>query len=174
MDVKFLNPFLDSAAEVLKKEIQLDITRGQITVQSSALTTDDVTVLINLVGQIQGVVLYELSEATALGFVSRMMGQKFNEFDNLAQSGIAELGNVISGKATVELSKAGLDSTISPPTMIIGKGTKISTINFPRIVVSIQSELGNVTVHLAIKESPPDGKNVNFVPLIQEAVSAKV
>ena len=73
------------------------------------MTTDDVTVLINLVGQIQGVVLYELSESTALGFVSRMMGQKFNEFDNLAQSGIAELGNVISGKATVELSKAGLE-----------------------------------------------------------------
>ncbi len=57
MDVKFLNPFLGSAAEVLKKEVQLDITRGPISVQSSALTTDDVTVLINLVGQIQGVVL---------------------------------------------------------------------------------------------------------------------
>jgi len=170
MDVKFLNPFLDAAAEVLKKEVELDITRGAVNVHKSAFTTDDVTVLINLVGQIQGVVLYELSKETAINFVSRMLEQKFTELDNLAQSGIAELGNVISGKATVALSKAGLDSTISPPTMIIGKGTQISTIDFPRIVVPIQTELGDVTVHLALKESPPDGKNVNFVPLIKEAV----
>lgn len=170
MDVKFLNPFLDSAAEVLKKEVQVDISRGAITVQQSALTTNDVTVLINLVGQIQGVVLYEVSKETAMKFVSKMLDQSFTEFNNLAQSGIAELGNVISGKATVELSKAGLDSTISPPTMIIGKGTQISTIDFPRIVVPITTELGEVSVHLALKESPPDGKNVNFVPLIKEAV----
>ena len=170
MDVKFLNPFLDSAAEVLKKEVQLDIVRGAVSVQKTAFTTNDVTVLINLVGQIQGVVLYELSSDAAIKFVSRMLGQSFTEFDNLAQSGIAELGNVISGKATVELSKVGLDSTISPPTMIIGKGTQISTIDFPRIVVPIQTEMGDVTVHLALKESPSDGKNINFVPLIQEAV----
>jgi chemotaxis protein CheX len=171
MDVKFLNPFLDSAAEVLKKEVELDIIGGTVNIQKSAFTTNDVTVLINLVGQIQGVVLYELSQETAINFVSRMLGQKFSEFDNLAQSGIAELGNVISGKATVELSKTGLDSTISPPTMIIGKGTQISTIDFPRIVVPIHTEMGDVTVHLALKESPSDGKNVNFVPLIKEAVS---
>ena len=109
MDVRFLNPFLDSAAEVLKKEVQVDITRGAVNVHTSALTTNDVTVLINLVGQIQGVVLYEVSKDTAINFVSRMLGQGFTEFNNLAQSGIAELGNVISGKATVELSKAGLD-----------------------------------------------------------------
>ena len=54
--------------------------------------------------------------------------------------------------------------------MIIGKGTQISTIDFPRIVVPIHTELGDVIVHLALKESPPDGKNVNFVPLIKEAV----
>ncbi len=54
--------------------------------------------------------------------------------------------------------------------MIIGKGTQISTIDFPRIVVPIHTELGDLIVHLALKESPPDGKNVNFVPLIREAV----
>ncbi len=173
MDVRFLNPFVESAAEVLKVEVKIDIKRGDITMQKSSFTTDDVTVLINLVGQIQGVVLYELSKETGLGFVSKMMGQKFTEFDSLAQSGIAELGNVISGKATVELSKTGLDSTISPPTMIIGKGTQISTIDFPRLVVPLKTDVGTLTVHLALKESPPDQQNVNFVPLIQKAVASK-
>jgi chemotaxis protein CheX len=150
MDVKFLNPFLDSAGEVLRKEIQLEITKGPITVQTSALTTDDVTVLINLVGQIQGVVLYEMSTSTALSFVSRMMGQKFNDFDNLAQSGIAELGNVITGRASDKLSQAGFEATISPPTLIIGKGSQVSTLDCPSLIIPLSSKVGTITVHLAL------------------------
>lgn len=171
MEVKFLNPFLVAASEVLMKEVKLESSRGEISMQKNAFTTDDVTVLINIVGQIQGVVLYEMSKQTGIGFVSRMLDQSFAEFNSLAQSGVAELGNVISGRATVELSNAGIDSTISPPTMIIGKGTQISTIDFPRLVVPLTTEAGSVTVHLAIRESPPDQKEVNFVPLIQKAVA---
>ena len=171
MDVKYLNPFLTAAAEVIQAEVQLEIKRGPITVHQGSFTTDEVTVLINLVGQIQGVVLLELSKQTGIGFVSKMMGQSFTDFDNLAQSGIAELGNVISGKATVELSKTGIDSTISPPTMILGKGTQISTMDFQRLVVPLNTEIGSVTVHLAVRESPPDQQHVNFVPLIQKATT---
>jgi chemotaxis protein CheX len=173
MEVKYLNPFLAAAADVIKAEVNQEIVRGGITVHQGALTTDEVTVLINIVGQIQGVVLLELSRKTGVNFVSQMMGQSFSEFDSLAQSGIAELGNVISGKATVELSKTGVDSTISPPTMILGKGTQISTIDFQRLVVPLNTELGSVTVHLAVRESPPDQQTVNFVPLIQKATAAK-
>jgi chemotaxis protein CheX len=170
MNVKFLNPFLDAAASVLKQEIQVETKKGDITLHKSALTTDDISVIINLVGQVQGVVIYELSKETGLQFVSRLMEQKISELDALAQSGIAELGNVISGRATVELSKSGYDAIISPPTMVIGKGTQISTIDFPRLVVPIGTELGDVIVHLAIRESPPDQRGTNFVPLIKEAV----
>jgi chemotaxis protein CheX len=60
-----------------------------------------------------------------------MMGQEFAEFDNLAQSGIAELGNVITGAATVKLSKEGFDAEISPPTLVQGEGIQISTLDFP-------------------------------------------
>jgi chemotaxis protein CheX len=171
MDVKYLNPFLIASADVIRAEVKLEITRGAITMHNGSLTTDEVTVLINLVGQIHGVVLLELSKQTGINLVSQMMGQRFTEFDNLAQSGIAELGNVITGKATVELSKTGIDSTISPPTMILGKGTQISTMDFQRLVVPLQTDAGTVTVHLAVKESPPDQRNINFVPLIQRATA---
>jgi chemotaxis protein CheX len=169
MDVRYLNPFLVAATEVIRIDTKQEIVRGNITVHNGALTTEEITVLINLVGQIQGVVLLELSQQTGIQFVSSMMGQKFAEFDNLAQSGIAELGNVISGKATVELSKSGIVTTISPPTMILGKGTQISTIDFQRLVVPLTTDLGTITVHLAVRESPPDQQNVNYVPLIQKA-----
>lgn len=171
MNVKFLNPFVDAAAEVLKAEAKVDINKGTLTLQKSALTTDEVTVLINLIGQVQGVVLFGLSEKLGMNLVSKMMGQSFDTFDSLAQSGVAELGNVISGRATVLLSDAGYQSTISPPTMIKGKGVQISTLDFPRIVVPLSCEYGDMVIHLALRESQEGEWNDNFVPLIKQAVS---
>ena len=171
MNVKFLNPFVDAAAEVLKVETQVNLTKGNLTLQKSALTTDEVTVLINLVGQIQGVVLFGLSESFGMKLVSKMMGQEFTAFDSLAQSGVAEMGNVITGRATVLLCDSGYQSTISPPTMITGKGVQISTLDFPRIVVPLSCELEEMIIHLALRESQAGEFSDNFVPLIKQAVA---
>jgi chemotaxis protein CheX len=165
-NVKFMNPFVEAASEVLEKEVQIKAERGALSLQKSALTSDEITVLISLVGQIQGVVLYGLSKATGMKLVSKMLGQEFIEFDNLAQSGVAELGNVITGRATVKLSKEGFESEISPPTLVQGEGIQISTLDFPRVVVPLITSLGNVTVHLALRESPPGSESGrNYVPI---------
>jgi chemotaxis protein CheX len=114
MDVKFLNPFLEAAIEVLKAEVGIEAKRGALSLQQTAMTTDDVTVLIHLVGEVYGVVLYGMPTQTGLNFVSKIMGQEFKEFDSLAQSGVDELWNVISGRATIKFSQAGFDANISP------------------------------------------------------------
>jgi chemotaxis protein CheX len=165
-NVKFMNPFVEAAAEVLEKEVNAKVERGTLSLQKSSLTSDQITVLLSLVGQVQGVVLYGLSIKTALSMVSRMMGQEFAEFDNLAQSGVAELGNVITGAATVKLSKEGFDAEISPPTLVQGEGIQISTLDFPRVVVQLKTEMGDITVHLALRESPPGSESgKNYVPI---------
>ncbi len=170
INVKFLNPFVEAAAEVLKVEVGATVTRGALSLQKSAMTTDDVTVLIHLVGQVYGVVMYGMPQSTGLNMVSRIMGQEFSTFDSLVQSGVAELGNVISGQATIKFSEAGYEANISPPTVISGKNVQISTLDFPRLVIPLTTDLGDLTVHLALKESVPGLPNnlEDFVPLTVE------
>jgi chemotaxis protein CheX len=165
-NVKYLNPFIEAAVEVLQAECQVEAKKGNLSMQKLALTADDITVMLSLVGEVQGVVLYGLSTEAGLGLVSRVMGQEFTEMDNLAQSGIAELGNVITGQATIKLSEAGFASNISPPTLIQGKGTQISTLDFDRIIVLLNTEVGDFTVHLALRESPPGMRTTNYVTTI--------
>jgi chemotaxis protein CheX len=172
MNVKFLNPFVEAANEVLQAEASVAVTRGALSLQKSALTPDDVTVLLSLVGQVQGVVLYGMSLQTALALVERMMGQAFTEFDGLAQSGVAELGNVITGRASVKLSESGYAVNISPPTLIQGRGVTISTLDFSRVVVPLTCALGQLTVHLALRERLSAGPAGNFVPLVAGAASS--
>lgn len=152
MNVQFLNPFVEAAFAVLEAEASLKAQRGQISLQRSAATSDDITVLISMVGQVQGVVLYSLSERTAIAIVSKIMDQPFEEFDELAQSGIGEIGNVITGQAGNRLSQVGYNVNISPPTMIMGKGTLISTLDFERIKVPILTEFGAIQLDIALRE----------------------
>jgi chemotaxis protein CheX len=160
-----MNPFVEAAMEVLQAECSLAVGRGSLALQRTSLTTDEVTVLLSLIGQVQGVVLYSMSEQTGLGLVSRVMGQEFSAFGSLAQSGVSELGNVITGQASVKMSQAGWSVNISPPTLIRGKGVTLSTLDFTRVVVPLQTEAGQITVHLAVRESPPGMSHSNFVPV---------
>ncbi len=168
MDVKLLNPFIQAAVDVLKAEVGIEVARGDLNLQKSSLTSDDITVLINLIGDVYGVVMYGMGMSTGLSMVSAILGQKFEELNPLAQSGVAELGNVISGRATIRFSEAGYQSNISTPTVLIGGGIQISTLDFPRIVVPLETEFGCFTVHLALREKAmgmPANSN-EFVPLV--------
>lgn len=155
VNVTFLNPFIEAVKEVVKAELGIEVTRGPLSLQKSSLTADEVTVILSMVGEIQGVVLFGLSTQTALIMVEKMIGQKFSSFDNLAQSGIAELGNVITGRASINYSKAGYQTNISPPTLIVGKGIQISTLDFSRIVVPMATNMGELVINLALREATP-------------------
>ena len=151
MDVRFLNPFVESVFVVLEAELSIGAQRGELSLRRSAYTTDEVTVAVYLTGQVQGVVLYGMSEKTALEIVSQILGEKFEYLDDLAQSGIGELGNVITGQASVRLSEAGYESKLSPPKVILQKSAMISNVDFDRILVPVKTEIGEIIVQIALR-----------------------
>ncbi|MCL4560664.1 MAG: chemotaxis protein CheX [Chloroflexi bacterium] len=165
MNVKYMAPFVSSAFEVLKLEAGISANRGELILEKCPYQTEDITVVIALVGRITGNVFYSMTYDVGLSLVSRMMGEKVMELDNLAQSGIAELGNVITGKASVLLSEAGFEATISPPTLLVGRGAAISTLDFPRLVVPMETECGRICIHLALRENPMSYEKTNQIPI---------
>lgn len=167
MNVKFLNPFVEAASEVILFETSIKVSRGELSLEKEPYITDDVMVIISLVGRVVGNVIYGMSEETAIALASKIMGEPFAEFDMLAQSGIAELGNVITGKASVKLTEAGYESVISPPTMLQGKGAFISTLDIARLVVPFHSEVGTIAIHLALRESAQRSFNAAQTPMVQ-------
>ena len=154
MKVAFVNPFIDAAREVLESELGGEATRGEIRMQRSAYTTDEVTALLGVAGAVSGVVLYSMSEETARGMVARMLGHACAKFDALAQSGIGELGNVITGRAGVLLAEAGHASNITPPALVMGKHTMVTTLDLNRLVFPLETALGTIEIQVVLKESP--------------------
>uniref|UniRef100_A0A7C4PND0 Chemotaxis protein CheX n=1 Tax=Anaerolinea thermolimosa TaxID=229919 RepID=A0A7C4PND0_9CHLR len=64
MNVKFLNPFVEAAYEVLTAETRQEVTRGDLKLENGTYLTDDLTVILSLVGAVEGTVFYSMSAAT--------------------------------------------------------------------------------------------------------------
>jgi len=154
MNVKLLNPFVTAAHDILQKEMRKTVQRGELQLESGPYHTDDATVIISLIGAVDGTVFYSMPKESAIHFASTLMGETFEELNSLAQSGIAELGNVITGQASMRLAEAGYESNISTPSLIIGKGASISTLEHPRLVVPLITSLGSMVIHLSLRENP--------------------
>jgi chemotaxis protein CheX len=149
--VEFVNPFIQAATEVLESELGGESQRGELRLQKSAVTTDEVTAIVCVTGTVAGLVLYSMNETTALAIVSRTMNQDFREFDALAQSGIGELGNVITGRAGVLLSQAGYPSNMTPPAVVVGKGTMVTTLDLSRLVLPLETAVGGLEVQIVLR-----------------------
>lgn len=153
MKIEFINPFINAAIEVLQAEGKVKtVQRGSLSMESSSRTSKEITILIGITGSVNGLVMYGMTEATALKIACEMAGEKIEKFDQIAQSAIAEFANMITGNASIGLETSGFPCTISPPTLIMGKNTQISTINVKRMVVPFITGIGVIEIDLALKE----------------------
>jgi chemotaxis protein CheX len=114
-------------------------------------TTHEVTIMLGVGGEfVNGLVMYNMSRATAVEIASRMVGEPFAEFSELAQSAVAELGNMITGGAATRLAEAGYTSNITPPALVLGADCTISTLDVLRLVVPLESSIGTLEIQVGL------------------------
>ncbi|MFM9280031.1 chemotaxis protein CheX [Paenibacillus jiagnxiensis] len=116
MKAEVINPFLESARNVIEQLIQVSPSTGSLAVKNVELIDDHIWIMIGMTGQMSGNVMFGLHEQVALRIVSLMMGGfVLTEMDEMGQSAISELGNMISGNASTILSNQGVTVDITPP-----------------------------------------------------------
>ncbi len=150
--VELIAPFVEAAARVIQQDCGERVTRGQLHRVRSPQTSNEVSVLIAITGGVAGLVIYSMSEQTAKEFASRMIGEPVREFDAMPQSAIAELANMITGQAGIALERNGFPSDMSPPVLLLGKGSSIATLNLTRLVIPLVVSFGEFNIDIAIKE----------------------
>src|SRR6202165_557324 len=152
MRADVLQPFVLAAKDVLEAELGGEVARGAISVERGDFAAGEVTAVVGVTGALSGAILFRMSEATALAIVGQMMGQKFDELDALARSGVGELGNVITGRAGVLLERAGIRADIAPPMLIVGRGGLMSSLDIPRFLVPLETRVGMIDLQIALKK----------------------
>ncbi|MFZ5816520.1 MAG: chemotaxis protein CheX [Bacillota bacterium] len=151
MKAEILNAFLSAASNSVSKEVQSQVKRTGLHVDPSEHVTDEVTVYLSMVGSLRGMVLVGMSLSTARSMAATMVGEPQDELTEMGLSALAEMGNLIAGGACIELEKLQLEADITPPTIMIGSRSKISTLGVQRYVMPLATKHGLINLHVAVE-----------------------
>lgn len=119
MKAEYINPFLESASTVIEQVINVRPKAGKLEVKNVKFVEKYIWIQIGMTGQMNGDIVFGLHEDVALKLVSAMMGGfVITELDEMGQSAISELGNMISGNASTLLYNSGVQVDITPPRIV--------------------------------------------------------
>lgn len=122
MDVNYLNPFLEAFQNVMPQLGMNDVKKIGVELKGKFIESPGVVVIIGLIGDIKGNVIYGLSLEDAKKIASvMMMGMPVDDFNEMAQSAISELVNMLTANVATNFSNNSVNIDISTPTLIQGE-----------------------------------------------------
>lgn len=151
MRIDFITPFLDSTEEIINEVLNVEAKRGEIDLKANE-TIPDVGVLIGITGQVVGRMLLVFGKELAEKFVEIMNNEKYELESDMAQSTLGEVGNMIMGRTITKLYDLGFHFEITPPSVIVGRSIKISTLGIETLSVSYDLPFGKMEINISIKE----------------------
>ncbi len=154
MKAEWVNPFIANAIGVIEKLANIKFEKTNVSIKDDTEPTNEISIIIGITGFIEGQVVYSLKEHTANRIAQAVKPNELVVVDEaFIESSIAEIANIITGRATIELSGDDKILYITPPTLVIGKDYNISFVKLKTISVNLGSRFGTIEVNIAIKEN---------------------
>jgi chemotaxis protein CheX len=121
MNKEYFSAFSNAVLNIMPQLGIEDVVAGGITECGKSIEVPGVVCIVGILGDLSGNVFFSMSEEGAKGIASAMMGgMEVSEFDELAQSAISELSNMLAANACIGLAEQGLHTDISTPTLMQG------------------------------------------------------
>ena len=151
MNAEYINLFISAVTQVFEETAQTNLTIGSKSVRNGSAYEKNVLVLIGLTGQVRGSITVSMDVDYAKEIASRMMcGMPVDVFDEMPQSAIREMTNMMMGRVASLFEKINVVIDITPPTLMTGVGLSISNEITPTLVLGFNDATGNNVVDLDI------------------------
>ena len=119
MNAENINSFVHGAQNTLSTFCGEGGKLGKLFVKQKPYSAMPISVVIGIVGDLQGEVIYTMDKECGIYLASKvMMGMSVSEMDDMAKSAISELANMISGNAASMLYSCGVKVDITTPTYV--------------------------------------------------------
>lgn len=124
MDVKYINPFIKSFDTVMP-QLGFEVKKGGVSLKDT-IVGSGITITLGLIGDIKGNIIYIISEEDGKKIASKMMmGMPVDELNEMAQSAISELTNMLTANASTNYSEEGIIVDISTPVLMTGESINV-------------------------------------------------
>lgn len=154
-DVDFINPLLEAVVNVLSTMANVSVVPGAPFINKKRTARGDVTGIIGITGHARGAISLSLSKGAILKIVNNMLAENYTEINDEIANAVGELTNMISGQARMHLANQGLAFQAGTPSVIQGKGHKITHVsNAPILAIPFSFEHGDLVVEVSFTQEP--------------------
>jgi len=177
MEPHYVNPFISAAVKLIKKTTGLDVAKKNVYLKKGKESFGGCGIVLDIEGDLNGKIAYEFSRGMLMQLSSRMIKRSrievadHQEFLKLLKSAMAELGNLISGRAITYLQETGFNCDITPPEIYVGQGVILIPDDMTTFVIELQTHYGDFVINLALKKIPQINENgeIEQVELVTNA-----
>jgi len=151
MKLDLIQPFINSADAVFAEALNCTTRIEGLSMEEQRYQRKGMAALVSISGEIEGRVIVDMEQETALRAASQLAGQEVSASDELARETVCELANLVIGNAVTNLNDRGFRFKVHPPEFhASAEGLKGSE-ETEAIVLSFETETGRVYVNIAIR-----------------------
>lgn len=152
MRMDLIQPFINSADAVLAQALQSPISIENLSMEEEAYRRKGVAAEVNLAGEIEGRIIFDVDLGTAVQLASRLAGVEVSETnEELVREAVCELANQIIGNAVTTLNDQGFHFHVRPPTLHTAEQGSKSSEDTEALVMGFSTASGNVFMNVALR-----------------------
>src|SRR5262244_74028 len=151
MKMELIQPFINAADAVLSQGLKSPMVMGNLTMEQEAYRRRGVAALVELSGDVEGRVIFDLAPKTAAQVASHFAGTELPESDDLVNEAVCELANQIIGNAVATLNDQGFHFRVHPPELHTSDHGPRGTADTEALVLCFETSRGSVFMNIALR-----------------------
>jgi len=152
LDVRYINPFIESTYHVLETMAKTKAEGGIPYIKKDRIARGVVSAVIGLTGDVSGTISISFEETCILNIVSNLFNEKVEMNDEIKDT-VGELCNIITGQARQKLNELGLKVKAGIPELITGKEHSIEHISEDKVIgIPFSCADSNFTIEVCFEE----------------------
>ena len=151
MRMELIQPFINSADAVLAQGLQSPTSIENLTMEEEAYRRRGIAAEVCLSGDIEGRIIFDADQKTAVRFAGHLAGAELPETDGLVREAVCELANQVIGNAVTVLNDQGFHFRVHPPTVHTSEQGSKSSEDTEALVICFSTESGNVFMNVALR-----------------------
>src|SRR5713226_147591 len=153
MKMELIQPFINAADAVLSQGLESPMAIGNLSMEGEAYRRKGVAAVIQLTGDIEGRVVFDLAPKTAAIVASHFAGTELPESDDLVREAVCELANQVIGNAVATLNDQGFHFRVHPPELHTSDLGPKSTEDTEALVLCFEPASGSIFMNIALRYS---------------------
>lgn len=149
---QYMEVLQEAADSLFKSHFGIHVEVTQLDTGNTEVKTEEISVLLGIVGDLKGQIICSFHEDTAKNIVGMMMGgMEISGIDEMAWSAIQEFGNWVAGTTAVEMSKKGIIVDVTPP--VLNKGISIFRSPHQFTSIILKEIIGEIKVYAYLENA---------------------